>query len=270
MSWRTRFGWLGVLLLAMVGGAAATYVFIQHILSAPAPAQTEAQPQARIPAPKAEPPQVLEVQPAQSSLPELSSSDSYVLNAISDLLGNKSLMSLFLTERVIHNIVATIDNLSTNRAPMSVMPVNPASGMFMVIHQDGELFISPRNADRYRPYMRVVEAIDPKKLVALYLRLYPLFQQSYEELGYPNKYFNDRLMEVLEDLLDAPDVRDPIKLTQPHVFYEYADPDLQQFSIGQRILVRIGSKNEAILKAKLLAIKQELALHMRSATGDAK
>lgn len=27
-----------------------------------------------------------------------------------------------------------------------------------------------------------------------YVRLYPLFQKAYVELGYPNGYFNDRLI----------------------------------------------------------------------------
>ena len=42
--------------------------------------------------------------------------------------------------------------------------------------------------------MRVLENTDVKALALVYQRLYPLFQQSYEDLGYPGKYFNDRLV----------------------------------------------------------------------------
>ncbi|MBW8079269.1 MAG: DUF3014 domain-containing protein, partial [Gallionella sp.] len=111
-------------------------------------------------------------------------------------------------------------------------------------------------------YVKIAEAINPKKLVGLYVRLYPLFQQAYENLGYPNKYFNDRLIVVLDDLLVAPDIKEPVRLVQTKVYYQYADPDLEGRSIGQRILMRTGGKNEAIVKTWLRAIKQELLLNM--------
>ena len=58
--------------------------------------------------------------------------------------------------------------------------------------------------------VRALESIDSAKLVALYVRFYPLFQQAYAELGYPSRYFNDRLFEVIDHLLATPDVRGPI------------------------------------------------------------
>ena len=172
-------------------------------------------------------------------------------------------MKFFHTERIIRNIVATIDNLPYRRAPMSVMPVERAPGKFITAGTESDLTISPKNAARYTPYVRIAEAIDAKKLVGLYVRLYPLFQQAYEELGYPKKYFNDRLIVVIDNLLAAPDIKEPVRLVQPSVFYKYADPNLEGRSIGQRILMRTGGKNEAIIKAKLREFKQELLLHMR-------
>lgn len=41
-----------------------------------------------------------------------------------------------------------------------------------------------------------------------------------------------------------------------------SDPNLEGCSIGQRILMRIGSDNEAKDKTKLQDISQELFLHM--------
>ncbi|MDP4030008.1 MAG: DUF3014 domain-containing protein, partial [Gallionella sp.] len=68
---------------------------------------------------------------------------------------------------------------------------------------------------------------------------------------------------TIDNLLAAPDIKEPVKLVRPNVFYLFADPGLEERSIGQRILMRIGSKNEAIIKSKLREIKQELLLHMR-------
>ena len=240
-------------------GVLTGYYYWQHSQPKPEPVQVQAPPPP--PPPKPEVRQVVEAPPAPPPLPALADSDSFMLDALTGLIGNKSLMKFFHTERIIHNIVATIDNLPRRRAPLSVMPVEPAPGKFAVAGTEDNQTISPKNAARYAPYVKIAEAIDAKKLVGLYIRLYPLFQQAYEELGYPKKYFNDRLIVVLDDLLAAPDIKEPVRLVRPSVYYKFADPDLEGRSIGQRILMRTGSKNEAIIKGKLREIRQELMLH---------
>ena len=244
-------------------GVLTAYYYWQHSPPKTEPVQVQAPPPPPPPPPKPEVRQVIEAPPAPPPLPTLADSDSLMLDALAGLVGNKSLMKLFHTERIIRNIVATIDNLPGRRAPMRVMPVERAPGEFIIAGTEDDRTISPKNAARYTPYVEFAEAVDAKKLVGLYVRLYPLFQQAYEELGYPKKYFNDRLIVVLDDLLAAPDIKEPIRLVQPSVYYKFADPDLEGRSIGQRILMRTGSKNEAIIKGKLRAIKQELMLHVR-------
>lgn len=249
---------IAVAVVVILGGLAA-YLFWPE--PEPVPVQVQAPPPPP-PPPEPEVVQQVEAPPAQPPLPALAESDSYMLDALAGIVGNKSLMKVFHTERIIQKFVATIDNLPGRRAPMRVMPVERARGEFITAGTESDLTISPKNAARYTPYVKIAQAVDAKKLVELYVRLYPLFQESYEKLGYPKKYFNDRLLVVLDDLLAAPDIKEPVKLVQPNVFYLFADPALEKRSIGQRILMRTGSKNEAVLKAKLREIKQELMLHM--------
>jgi len=191
-------------------------------------------------------------------------SDKLMLGIIEGLVGNQSLMKLFHTERIIRRIVATIDNLPRERVPVNVMPVSPASGMFLTEGPEDNKTISPKNAARYAAYVKVAEAVDPQKLVEAYVRLYPLFQQAYEELGYPKKYFNDRLLVAIDNMLAAPDLKNPVRLVQPHVLYNFADPDLEARSGGQKILMRMGSDNEARVKARLRGIRQQITLHMHN------
>lgn len=249
---------IAVVAVFMLGGFAA-YFYWPH--SQPKPEPVEVQVAPSLP-PEPEVRQVIETPPVSPPLPGLADSDNFMLDALAKLINNKSLMKLFHTERIIHNIVATIDNLPRRRAPMSVMPVEQAPGKFTTAGDESGLTISPKNAARYTPYVRIAEAINTKKLVELYVRLYPLFQQSYEGLGYPKKYFNDRLIVALDDMLAAPDIKEPVKLVQPDVLYLFADPDLEGRSIGQRIIMRTGSKNGAIIKGKLREIKRELMLHL--------
>ena len=249
-----------VTIVSILGGSISYYFHWQY--NQPKPEQAHVQAPPLLPQPKPEVRQVIESPSASQTMPALTNSDNFMLDALAGLVGNKSLMKLLHTERIIRNIVATIDNLPRREAPMSVMPVEQAPGRFITEGTENNLTIGPMNAGRYAPYVKIVELIDAKKLVELYIRLYPLFQQAYEELGYPKKYFNDRMVEALDNLLETPAIKEPIKLIQPHVLYLFADPDLEGRSIGQRILMRTCSKNEEIIKAKLREIRQELILHM--------
>ena len=116
--------------------------------------------------------------------------------------------------------------------------------------------IARDNAGRYATYVDAAEAIDTKRLVGFYVRLYPLLQQAYVELGYPGGYFNDRLVSVIDHLLAAPEPKPPVYVSQPRIMFEFADPDLEELSAGQKILVRVGIDNELRLKAKLREIRK--------------
>ena len=143
-------------------------------------------------------------------------------------------------------------------APRRAFPLNSVAGAFGAAGKGESLAIGPANAARYAAHVQVLEALDARGLVQGYAQLYPLFQRAYEELGHPGKHFNDRLLEAIEDLLGAPEIGPPIGLLQPKVLYQFADPDLETRSAGQKILVRMGKDNAARVKAKLREIRREL------------
>jgi len=120
------------------------------------------------------------------------------------------------------------------------------------------MLIAGNDAGRYTAYVNAAESIDSRLLAQFYVRLYPLFQQAYAELGYPDGYFNDRLIGVIDHLLAAPEPKSPVYLTQPRILFEFADPNLEELSAGQKILVRVGIDNEMRLKAKLRDIRKAL------------
>jgi hypothetical protein len=150
--------------------------------------------------------------------------------------------------QLIRNIVATVDNLPRETAPQRVMPLEPVPGRFAP---------GAANAKRYVPYVRVLESLDSRVLVQRYVESSPLFQQAYAELGYPNRNFNDRLVEAIDDMLAAPEPA-TLELAQPRVLYEFADEDLQRRSAGQKIMMRMGADNARRVKAKLREIRGAL------------
>ena len=192
---------------------------------------------------------------AEEPLPPLSESDNLVRDALRGLLG-KNLEKFFNIDDIIHRIVATIDNLPRDQVSLRLMPVKRVPGLFVTTGTGENLAVSARNATRYRPYVRLAEALPTETLVAVYKRFYPLFQEQYENLGYPGGYFNDRLVDVIDHLLDAPDLQPPLRLAQPRVLYEFSDPKLEQLSAGQKILLRMGRQNALTVKAKLQELRR--------------
>jgi tetratricopeptide (TPR) repeat protein len=102
----------------------------------------------------------------------------------------------------------------------------------------------------------MLSATDTSAAADVYKRFYPLLQKAYVNLGYPDGYFNDRVVEVIDHLLATPDVPEPPKLARPHVLYEYADPELEALSSGQKLLIRIGPEHRQTVEGKLREFRQ--------------
>lgn len=212
------------------------------------------------PAPQIEHP-IERAQDGQSEPPPqvaLDASDGPLRDALANLFKGNKLPEWVQPMNLIRHSVATIDNLPREKTAPRLMPVRPTPGALTTITAGENLVIAPDNSARYTPVIAVVQAVDAKQLAAVYVRFYPLFQQAYRELGYPDGYFNDRLVVVIDHLLATPNVKTPIALVQPKVLYRYADPELEALSSGQKAMIRIGPDNAAVLKAKLREIRNEV------------
>ena len=193
-----------------------------------------------------------------------------VTELLSEVLGAGQVSSLLQTESFARRVVATVDSLTQAQAPVRVWPVHPTPQRFLVDGEGAELVAAKANAARSAAMLVFAESVPMDNAVALYARLYPLFQQAYEELGYPNRYFNDRLVAVLDHLIKAPEPQGPLQLKltkvqtelpdpRPWLRYEFADPALEALSSGQKIMVRMGPANEARAKAVLRELRRRVA-----------
>ena len=226
----------------------------------PAPvARVEAPP----PAPPAAPahfpePAVAEEPAPPKPLPALDESDGPLLAALAGLLGRDAVGRFFVPERLVRNIVVTVDNLPRKSFAMRLSPLKPVGGLLATTGKEASLAIAAENAARYAPWVALLAKVDAKKLVALYARHYALFQQAYVELGYPDGHFNTRLVQVIDHLLAAPVPEEPLRLVVPHVLAEYADPQLEAESAGRKVLFRMGRANAEKVKSKLAELRAAL------------
>ena len=248
---------LGAGILLVVGGAG--YYLMRG--DAPEPEAVVETPRPIVETPAPPPTSVAETAPAPARtlpLPPLDESDPEVLGGLTELLGQDAVMRHLVPERLVRNIVVTIDNVPRQKMALNQRPVQPTPGDFITSGEESSMVIAPANYARYEPFVALVSKLDAKTLVSFYRGLEPLFQEAYEDLGHPGASFSTRLNEVIEHLLQTPTPRGQIALVQPSVLYKYADDRLEKLSAGQKLMIRMGVDNATIIKGKLREIQAEL------------
>jgi len=254
-----------VVLVLLFGGAAwwSLTKSPEPVHELPPPQITPAQPRAEQPGPAPEDTVVVsdtEVEPeiAPEPLPELADSDAEVTQDLADIAGDARLADYLLVDQVVSRAVASIDSLTSRQVPVHINPVKAAEDKFIVETDGDKTIMSEENFARYDGYVSLLRDMDSDQLVTFYRHYYPLFEQAWEENGGQGS-FNDRLLAVIDNLLAAPDPAGPVYLVKPEAVYLYEDPQLEAMTAGQKILVRMGSANAAVVKQKLESFKTALS-----------
>lgn len=265
---------LSLLLLLLIVGAVLAWLQYRN----PAPA-APAEPLAAATAPPAPPPSPAPTPRAEHPIdavrerlaePAAPSGPTNLEAEVKQLFGRAAALKLLQLDDLPHRLVATVDNLGRRAAPARLWPVNPTPGHFKVREQGGHVTIDPDNGLRYAAFVQLVESVEPRSVVALYLRFYPQLQEAYEGLGFPGQHFNTRLVEVIDQLLATPRPAGPIEVAlpvvqggpaplRPWVLYDFVDPALQDLNAGQRWLLRLGPVNQRRLQQRLVAYRALLA-----------
>ena len=255
--------WLIALLLAAAAAALAWFLWDDVKPPEPVPVEHEAPIADAGPAEPLHPIEPLSITPAEGELvelPPLAESDRYFALALIDLFG-PDLEPLLADEALIDKTVATVDNLTRGRVAEKIRPLGRLPGHFVVTAagENGPFYLSPDNYARYDSLVNMATGVDLDELVATYRRFYPLLQEGFAQLGYPDGYFNDRVVAVIDHLLATPQPEEPVRLVQPHVLFEFADPELEALSGGQKLLIRMGPDHVSRIKAVLADVRARIA-----------
>jgi hypothetical protein len=205
-------------------------------------------------------------------LPDLTASDPMVLEALAALVGQAAVDQFVIPQNIISRVVATVDALGGRRVPEPLMPVQPLASAFEANvdfapavplynplgDAQPQYLADPVSYERYAPFVDLLDSVNMADLAAIYQQQQPLFQQAYVELGYPDGDFNLRLLEIVDLLLAAPDVPQPVRLLKPEAYYLFADPALEALPAGAKLMIRMGNDNAGRVKAKLRELKAAL------------
>lgn len=276
---RSPLPWAVLVVVLAVAGYFGWRAWQQHgepastpVVQAPTP---EDRPEAAPAAPPADAgPQnpVESIAAPEAGLPALADADAAVREALGGLIGAGRVGEWLQADGFVRRVVATVDNLPREHAAPGLWPVRPTAGRIQLLGEGDLRELAPGNRARYAAFVGLAESVDAAAGARLYARLYPLFQQAYEDLGYPGRYFNDRLVAVIDHLLAAPvqdsgqplairvvEVRGEVPSERPWVRYEFADPRLESLSAGHKLMLRMGTENAQRLKTVLREWRAQLA-----------
>ncbi|WP_115720276.1 DUF3014 domain-containing protein [Gallaecimonas mangrovi] len=238
--------------------------------SAPPPAQTQPQPEPQAqapaettPAPEPEPapepaPQPEPAAPPAPKLPPLNDSDSVVRDDLNAMLPAEHQQLKTQESGLITKITQMVATAVEGYLPERQRLIASPSQAFSVIRDGDTIYLDSDSYSRYDPYVKIFVGLDNQKLLAFLQKYQPLFSEAYGQLGLNGNDFQPNLGQIIDLALATPDPAEPIKLKQPKVLYQFADPALENLKPIQKILIRMGPTNRAKVKAKLTELKKLL------------
>lgn len=191
--------------------------------------------------PREQPEEEIEPPP---DLPPLEESDPTVLETLTEVLNQDVVERWLVEERIIERAVVLVHSLDGSAIPPRMRPLRPMDDEPIIVETDDDrLLLSEENAQRYTPLVDNLTATEPEQAAQLYRRYYPLFQEAWSALGENESYFNDRLVEVLDQLIDTPEIELPVAVEPWEGHYRFADESLEELSWGRKALIRTGPEN---------------------------
>lgn len=189
---------------------------------------------------------------------DLNKSDELVRKLAEELSAHPVLAQWLMTDYLIRRFVTTVDLIANGDSPRRPADFIKIEAGFQVREEDGQVFLDPAGYQRYVGIAAAIMSLDAKGCATLYKRLRLPIQQAYREMGYPEGDFDVILEKAIIKLLETPVVQDRIYLKKDVLTYLYVDPELENLSVAQKHLLRMGPDNMAVIQAKLREIAQYL------------
>lgn len=199
--------------------------------------------------------------PKQESepLPKLDDSDELAINKAATLSWLPVTTKQLIKKDLIRNFVTFVDNVSRGDLATKFSPIIKPKQKFSIDDIENEMYISQDSYKRYDVYVDIVNSLNLDMAINALTQLMPLLDEAYMELGYEKGAFVTTLSLAIDEMLDAPVIRNPIKLVAPSAMYKYADPQLENLSDVQKLMIRMGPDNITKLRPKLQQLQLSLS-----------
>lgn len=194
-------------------------------------------------------------------LPLLNNSDSYVREELATMDGTSSLLMYLVSDELVRKFVVMIENISRGEFPERNLPMLYPQERMTVTELGSEFYLMDEQSyQRFNALVTSLTNISTESAVDFYQQLQPLFQEAYAELGLRNSEFNDVLMLAIDNVLNARMAPQPQQLIRPNLNYLYANPEIENYSDVEKLLLRLGPENTERLQRRLEFFKRRLEL----------
>jgi hypothetical protein len=187
-------------------------------------------------------------------LPPLNDSDAFVRE---QLAGLELPDDWLAREDLARRAAVVVDNTARGEFPARQLDFLSLGVPFKVIERGGELYLDPANYDRYNSYVDLVVMRDPAQVAELFDLLSPLLEESLLELG-NQLTAREQLLSAIDQVLAVPIRAEDIRLIQPKVLYEFAEPRLEKLTPLQKQVLRSGPGNTEKLQNFLARLRPQL------------
>jgi hypothetical protein len=232
--------WVALAILVALVGAVAYFIYGRQPLP---PEQAADSRQARTEAPPAPTP--------AEPLPALDASDALIRQLVGTFSSHPQLATWLATPDLVRTFVAIVDKLAIGASPAKNAAFARPKEPFQVSGSGATVQMSQASYDRFNTLASVIDSVNIDGAAKAYARIKPLCDQAYRDLGYPDGDFDKKMSLAIARLLDTPVPEGPVELRATSVTYQFADPDLESLSSGQKQLLRMGPRNMRIVQAKL-------------------
>ncbi len=234
--------WIAVALVALIAVGVGVWLIVRNRAS-PAP---DLQPVAQAPA---------EAQP----LGPKEQTDPLLTGGVSKLCAAPGLASFLATDDIARRLVTAVDNVARGDSVTAQLPTFAPEGAFKAIRRHQKWYVDPRSYKRYDRIADTLAAIDMQSCAGAYAQLKPMLDRAYREVGQPGHGFDEALARAVKRLTALPVPQGEIELTQ-HVYYKYADAELEALPAADKHLLRMGPRTMRIVQTKLKELATALKL----------
>lgn len=236
-----KAGLLAVALALAVG--AAVYGSRYYLKPAPAAPGLSSAP---IEAPAALPP----------SLPPLEDSDEFVRGRAAALSSAPAFREWLKQGALIPRLAAAMNLVASGAVPRDAFAAFAPRGKFAVVRTGGRTRAAPAAFARYDAFAAMVQSVDAAAAARLFTELLPLFDAAQRALGDKSPGARAAFIAAARELLQAPVPGDDVVLVQGKkgLGWIYADERLEELSLAQKQLMRMGPKNQAAVQDTLRAV----------------
>jgi hypothetical protein len=175
--------------------------------------------------------------------------------AVARLSTHPQLAAYLVNDRLLRRFVLSVDAIAGGYSPADEIEFLRPERAFMVREDEGRLVIASGTYRRYNVVTEVFESFDSDGAIELYRRFSPRLEAIYGEVGWANDSFEIRLREAIDHLLEVTAPTGQVEVEQRAIVYAYAEDDLENLTVAQKHLLRMGPQNVGIIQAKLRELR---------------